>query len=170
MADYIFTPNSPSLPRSRAMAKVAPIDRLRMKSRVDPETGCAIFTGHIADTGYGLICIATKTLSAHRLAWECARGPIPAGLSVLHCCDVPACVNPEHLFLGSQGDNMNDMSAKGRSCRGEKNHRAKLTAAEVLAILADRRPHRIIGRDMDVTKTTVGDIKRGRIWRHVTGL
>ncbi len=170
MADSIFISDSVSLPRSRAMAKFSPAERLRMKSRIDSATGCVIFTGYIAETGYGLICIATKTQSTHRLSWECANGPIPAGCYVLHRCDVRACINPDHLFLGSQDDNMKDMSAKGRSSRGEKNHKAKLNEDQVRSILADRRSHRAIGRDMRVTKTTVGDIKRGRIWRHITGL
>jgi hypothetical protein len=59
---------------------------------------------------------------AHRLAWEEANGPIPAGMYVCHTCDVPACVNVEHLFLGSQSDNMKDMAAKGRHHNQRKTH------------------------------------------------
>jgi hypothetical protein len=59
---------------------------------------------------------------AHRLAWEKANGPIPAGMYVCHTCDVPACVNVEHLFLGTQSDNMKDMAAKGRHHNLRKTH------------------------------------------------
>lgn len=153
-------------PSVRQMAKLTPAERLALYGREAPETGCIVFTGTLFDTGYGSICINYRTLSAHRLAWEIENGPIPNGLSVLHRCDNRACINPAHLFLGTQADNMRDMSEKGRSSRGEKNAKAKLTEAQVRVIREDGRSHRAIAADYGVAKTTVGDIKRGRIWRH----
>ena len=82
----------------------------------EPNSGCWLWDGAATRDGYGLVTIAPQKWPhrVHRLAWEEAYGPIPAGMSVLHRCDVPACCNPNHLFLGSQQDNVTDMQEKGR--------------------------------------------------------
>lgn len=84
----------------------------------DPETGCWLWIGSTNGT-YGCANIDYKQVSAHRLAWELFRGPIPEGQNVLHRCDRPLCVNPSHLFLGTQEDNLKDMTQKGRRAKGE---------------------------------------------------
>jgi hypothetical protein len=92
--------------------------------------------------GYGTVHGGTKKQLAHRMVYEEAIGPIPAGLFVLHRCDNPPCVNPDHLFLGDTRTNALDMVAKGRrrggARRGEANHFAKLTNDQVIALRADR--------------------------------
>lgn len=83
------------------------------------ETGpvsCWIWVGG-RTRGRGMLHVAGRHVQAHRFAYELFVGPIPRGLSVLHRCDVPACVNPQHLFLGTQADNIADMHAKGRAPR-----------------------------------------------------
>jgi hypothetical protein len=81
----------------------------------EPNTGCWLFTLAGGNQfGHGLISIDNEPRGAHRYAWEIANGAIPDGLEVLHRCDVPACCNPTHLFLGTQADNMRDASRKGR--------------------------------------------------------
>ena len=82
-----------------------------------PETGCHIWMGCVCKDGYGRLGAVPKGTPQlpHRKAYEQFVGPIPDGLKVCHRCDVPSCVNPDHLFLGTQKDNLRDMFAKGRA-------------------------------------------------------
>jgi hypothetical protein len=100
--------------RDRFMAKVSPAP-----------TGCWLWTGRPMSAGYGHFHLGGhrgQMLLAHRVSWMLHRGPIPHGLCVLHRCDVPLCVNPDHLFLGDRLTNMLDMVAKGRDSGSKKTH------------------------------------------------
>lgn len=133
------------------------------------EAGCRIWQGAKNPKGYGHIKWQGRVWQAHRLAWTDANGPIPDGLHVCHRCDTPSCVNVEHLFLGTNDDNMADRSAKGRQAfnRGVHNGRAKLTEDDVRAIRADPRVHAAVARDYGVSTTKVSQIRRGVAWRHI---
>jgi hypothetical protein len=103
-------------------------------SRVRKGAGCWLWVGSnqsAGGSGYGRLRIDRRWRYAHRLSWEMHNGPIPAGLAVLHRCDDSLCVNPDHLFLGTQAENMRDCMAKGRSglWRGQNGDR-KLTHAQ----------------------------------------
>ena len=89
-------------------------ERLELKSSPIPFSGCKIWYGASVPAGYGVIGHLKRYTYTHRVAWELANGPIPAGLFVLHRCDQPACINPDHLFVGTPLENMRDMIAKGR--------------------------------------------------------
>ena len=87
----------------------------------EPTTGCWLWMRHCARTGYGQVRFHGRMWNAHRVAWTLTRGPIPDGLCVCHKCDTPACINPDHLFLGTYTDNMRDAVKKDRMARGDRN-------------------------------------------------
>lgn len=121
--------------------------------------------------GYGQININKRNRQAHRMAYEIAKGEIPAGLCVCHKCDNPPCVNPDHLFLGTNADNMRDKTLKGRQRRGEDVPTAKLTNKTVLLIRKARRDGGKvidIGLQFGVNAACVSSIANGRKWAHVT--
>lgn len=117
----------------------------RFWTKVTKSAGCWLWTGSKDRKGYGQLSVGSKCdgskrpHSAHRISWTLANGD-PGELCVLHRCDVPACVRPDHLFLGTVADNNRDMFAKGRACvpslRGTHNPSARLTQADVRAIRA----------------------------------
>jgi hypothetical protein len=86
--------------------------RLAYYAKPDPISGCHIWQKPPNSNGYGQLRIKQKIISAHRLSWAARHGRIPAGMVVCHRCDEKLCINPDHLFLGSQGDNMADLKAK----------------------------------------------------------
>ncbi|HEY1878303.1 MAG TPA: HNH endonuclease [Caulobacteraceae bacterium] len=136
----------------------------------EPNSGCWLWLRSILNGGYGQIKIEGKLWQAHRFAWKVFRGEIPRGALVLHHCDVPSCVNPDHLFLGTNIENMNDMRQKGRASQGERHARAKLTKANVLAI----RRRWTAGETMSslaevygVTKGCIQFAAKGWTWKRV---
>jgi len=92
----------------------------------DPNSGCFLWAGASKGSGHGTFRVGSqedgsrRILLAHRYAWERANGPIPFGLHVCHKCDTPACVNPDHLFLGTHADNHRDKAVKGRGVKSKK--------------------------------------------------
>jgi hypothetical protein len=104
---------------------------------------------------------------AHRVAWILAHGEFDDALKILHRCDNPPCVRPDHLFVGTQIDNCLDRDNKGRTRHGEQHAYAKLTERKVRAVRADSRSQRMIAIDYGIAQMTVSDIKRGVTWKHV---
>lgn len=90
----------------------------RFWSKVDQTDGCWEFVGAKNEHGYGSVRVGGKTLGAHRYVWMLVNGRIPDGMHVLHSCDNPACVRPDHLRLGSHAENMAEKSSKGRNRSG----------------------------------------------------
>lgn len=109
-----------------------------IKDRVctHPGTGCWEWAMAVSEQGYGVAAVGQKKASSHRIAYAAFVADIPAGINVCHRCDNPSCCNPEHLFLGSQKDNIQDCIRKGRKAdkRGERHHLSKLTDKDVRQI------------------------------------
>lgn len=132
---------------------------------------CWIWSGARNLKGYGSFGRGFHdTILAHHLAFEFENGwNAPY---VMHTCDTPPCVNPRHLRAGSPAENSRDMVAKDRSPRGERAPGAKLTEADILTIreAAPKTLHRFLAARYGVSRQTIGDVVRGRRWRHVSSL
>ena len=149
-------------------------DRFWEKVNVTSDKNCWEWQASKMGYGYGQFGISSgKVVLAHRYSWIIHYGEIPNNLFVLHHCDNPSCVNPKHLFLGTQADNVFDMRNKGRhkeppSSKGELNPRAKITKNDVQEILDLFRrglSTRIeLGLIFDVGQTTIGEIINGSHW------
>ncbi len=153
----------------------------RFWSKVDKTADCWNWKAGKFTFGYGAFRLRRNNVRAHRFAWELTYGKIPEGLEVCHSCDNPACVRPEHLFLGKQKDNVQDAIDKGRfnprECNqlsGENHGRAILTANQVQEIrniysqksgkYSRQISQRKIAQQFDMSRRTITDILKGRAW------
>ena len=137
-----------------------PIQRFNAKIVID-EHGCHRWQSVVKRDGYGHFWMNGRQFKAHRAAYLLFRGNIPNGMMVLHKCDVRCCVNPEHLFIGTMKDNVDDMDAKGR-----RRTRATLNAEQVMTIrrlLAERQTQHRIASLLGITQSVVSRIKRNNI-------
>lgn len=155
------------LDRPQVSRKASLSERLAYYSTPDPATGCVIWTASKIRGGYGQLSWLGRSRKAQRLAWEAAYGKPASHLHVCHKCDVPACINPAHLFLGTIGDNMADKVSKGRQERGEGHGLAKLTNDQVHAIRSDGRPQWMIAADYGVRPNAISRIITRKRWKHV---
>lgn len=136
------------------------------------ERGCKIWNGSLQKDGYGQLNYQSKGWLAHRLSWTLTNGPIPEGMCVCHSCDNPPCINPEHLFLGTNSENMADMKAKGRRKNvnaGEKNGRAKLTWEDVTEIrraYAAKEVNQLqLAKKFPISQTSISLLLKNKIWK-----
>ena len=127
----------------------------------EPKPGCVIWLRCATKGGYGQRGHQRKNWYVHRLSWTLENGPIPPGLFVLHHCDEKRCFNVEHLFLGTQADNLADMVRKGRSAYGARNGQAKLSDVQVAEIRADPRSQRRIAKEYGIVQQHVSALKTG---------
>ncbi|MCP5014874.1 MAG: HNH endonuclease [Ketobacter sp.] len=135
-------------------------------SKTNIKTGCIEWQKGLTE-GYGKTAHGGKHYKAHRVSWTLNRGPIPPGMFVLHTCDSPPCVNPDHLFLGTHQDNMADKVSKGRQSKGETHIGAKLTESKALAIKYSEDRNVDIAKAYSISPRQVGKIKKGTAWRHL---
>ncbi len=147
-----------------------PEQRLSRLSRAAETGTCINFTGYLNEDGYGRFHLDGKKELSHRASWRIFRGEIPEDRQVLHECDNPSCVNPNHLFLGTHDDNMKDMAKKGRGdgAKGISHHFAKLNpekAFEIRWYAAMGRKHKDIAAEYGITRSLVGCVTRCEIWK-----
>ena len=150
----------------------------RLYSKIRKTDSCWLWTAASHPFGYGVIRIDGKNRLAHRVMYELRNGPIPDGKYICHTCDNPACVNPEHLFIGTQKDNMQDCSQKGRARSskaprpGSLHPQTKLTEADVVIIrqrCANGETQGAVGADYSLTQGAISAIVTGKSWSHVPG-
>ncbi len=150
-------------------AKEDPSVRFRRKVDVRGPDECWLWTGSRTPFGHGYFWPKRGLgVGAHRYAWMEAYGPIPDGLFVCHRCDNPGCVNPRHLFVGTQKDNMADCSRKGRVSRRGAPKLAEDDVRSVRERFAAGAPARALARELGVTTRTVHQITSRETWRSVT--
>jgi hypothetical protein len=143
-------------------------------ARVNKTETCWLWTGATLPFGHGHLGRRVDGVNvdhlAHRFAWEATYGPIPSDACVLHRCDVPACVRPDHLFIGSKADNNQDRTSKGRGHIGERHPSAKLTADKVRQLrelYAKGLTQRALADRFGVSQIVVSRIVRRVAWKQV---
>lgn len=143
--------------------------RIENNSMPVTDCGCQIWLGTKNSRGYGLISVNKKVLTAHRASWIAFRGNVPNEMHVLHHCDVKLCVNPDHLFIGTHKDNMDDRDRKGRNKPrpGILNSNAKLTVADILAIRSSSDGCCKLAKKYGMNKTSMARIRSGKRWKCV---
>lgn len=138
----------------------------------DTNGGCWLWPGETNFGGYGRANRFGARVAAHRLSWKAFRGEDPGSLAVCHKCDVPTCVNPAHLFLGTQAENLRDMARKGRSARGQASGRARITneqAEEAIRLLRDGLTRAEVAAAIGCPTDIVNKLAYGQTWVHLTG-
>jgi hypothetical protein len=151
-------------------SEMNPLERFEAKYIPEPMSGCFLWMAGTHKQGYGFFFRGGKYSElAHRVSWEFYRGKIPEAVHVLHRCDNPSCVNPDHLFLGTHSDNMRDCVAKGRKNmpRGAANSATKLTENQAREIKYSPEQNVDLAKRFGVTAVNIGHIKSGRAWKYL---
>lgn len=155
---------------------ITPDVQARFWQKVNRSGACWEWTAACSGNGYGAFKIRGQQWGAHQVSYLLHHGPIVRGMVVMHTCDNPRCVNPDHLKLGTYSDNSQDRDRKFRRRRtsadhvGEANPKARITEAqaiEIIGMIRDGVPRREIASLYGVKRSLISDIRSGRTWRHI---
>ena len=156
------------------------IERFEASYIPEPNSGCWLWIGTLRGSNlYGTIKVDGKNTLAHRFSYSLVKGAIPNGMVICHRCDMPSCVNPAHLFIGTIAENEADKVSKGRQSRGERHRKAlshlnrkgemspvaKLNWEKVKQIRASNNPQRELAEAYGVSQTVISNIKLQKTWR-----
>lgn len=150
---------------------MCPKDEKRFWNLVNKTEGCWLWKGSPNSFGYGRFWLGDASYLTHRLSYLMHIGPVEDGLFVLHRCDVPACVNPKHLWKGTKDNNSKDMVKKKRHKFGDKQPMSKVTETKVKKIrklyAEGFRPQWLLGEKFGICQQNISDIVRRKLWRHL---
>jgi len=147
-------------------------ERFYSKFIINNENGCWEWAANRYPKGYGCFKLNGKSNVAHRISYEIHVGKIQDKMVICHKCDNPCCVNPDHLFMGTQKQNLLDRDIKGRSIIGEKNGRCILNEKDIpiiKSLLLEKVDQRDIAKQFGVAQTTISSIKLNKSWSHLKG-
>lgn len=132
---------------------------------------CWEWIGGKDPNGYGRMNVEGRPTLVHRISYRIHRGSIPDGMVICHKCDNPSCVNPDHLFVGSQADNIADMHNKGRTrkrgLKGESHANSKLTEDAVRSIRVSAESATALSRKYNVSRAVIHDVRERKTWKHI---
>lgn len=152
----------------RPIPTLSESDLARFWSKVDKSGECWLWTSYSHVRGYGHFYMDGVTLRANRISYAIANKD-PGELNVNHTCDNPCCVNPDHLWVGTQQEGMDDKVAKDRQDKGESHGNHILTEEQAKKILESDEPYHILAERYGVNRVTVSDLKRNKTWTHLEG-
>jgi len=135
--------------------------------RFNMSGNCMVWSGYKNPGGYGQATLGGKRVLAHRMSFAVHKGDIPKGMMVLHACDNPGCINPDHLFLGTAKDNDSDCRMKGRQTKtnGSFNGRSKITEELAIAIRQlPKKNQRLLAQKYGVTQKVIWNVQNGKSW------
>jgi hypothetical protein len=132
-----------------------------------PESGCWIWMSTVEESGYGRVCDGKKPYYAHRVSYEQKYGNIPNGKMALHYCDVRCCVNPDHIFLGTQKENMVDKVLKNRQAKGTKHGNSKLTQSQAIEAKFGFEKPEVLAKRFGYSSAMIRQIRSGIYWKHL---
>lgn len=142
----------------------------RFWDKVEKTDSCWMWTGATKDKGYGVLRVNGKNVGAHVFSYELHKQKLPSRAFVCHACDTPACVNPEHLWVGDNDSNIKDMVFKNRHTYGERNAQAKLTTENVLTMKHLKKmgvTQEAMISMFGVSRTAISQAITGKRWKHL---
>jgi hypothetical protein len=150
-----------------ARPRVSLSEKIEKHTTRIPESGCWIWTSTVEKSGYGRVCDGRKPYFAHRVSYEQKYGSIPNGKMALHHCDVRCCINPDHIFLGTQKENMLDKVSKNRQAKGIKHGNAKLTDSQAIEAKFGFEKPEILAKKFSYSAAMIRQIRNGVYWKHL---